>query len=78
MVANEPYQAGKVGAGRLVDNEPQHGLVFHFVNVESQGPNCNSYHRLTVMEELNGLGVEGEVVCVLIIEEVNCVLVETK
>ena len=65
MVANEPYQVGKVGYGCLVDNEPQHGLIVHFVDVKSKRSHRNTNHRLAVMEEFDGLRVQREIICVL-------------
>ena len=65
MVPNEPDQVGKVGDGGFVDNEPQHGLIFHFVNIETQGPHRDSHHRFTVVKELDGFRVQREIVGVL-------------
>ena len=47
-----------------------------FVNVESESPNCDAYHTLSVVEELDGLSVEGEVPQMLVVEEVYGMLVE--
>ena len=65
MVPNEPDQVGKVRDGGFVDNEPQHGLIFHFVNIETQGPHRNSHHRFTVVKELDGFRIQREIVGVL-------------
>ena len=65
MVPDEPDQVGKVRDSGFVDNEPQHGLVLHFVHIESQGPHGDSHHRLTVVEELDGFRIQREIVGVL-------------
>ena len=65
VVANEPDKVGKVGDGGLVNDELEHGLVLDAVDVEGEGPDGNPDHALAVIEELDGLRVEGEVVGVL-------------
>ena len=65
MVPDEPDQVGKVRDSGFVDNEPQHGLVLHFVHIESQGSHGDSHHRLTVVEELDGFRIQREIVGVL-------------
>ena len=65
MVPDEPDQVGKVRDSGFVDNEPQHGLVLHFVHIQSQGPHGDSHHRLTVVEELDGFRIQREIVGVL-------------
>ena len=57
------------------------GLVFiilFLVDVERQGPYGYPNHALAVVKELNGLGVQGEVVGVLVVEKMDCVLVKPK
>ena len=53
-------------------------LVLDLVHVEAERSDGDPHHALAVVEELDRLRVEREVVVVLIIEEVYCVLVETK
>ena len=48
------------------------------IHIQSQSPNSNPDHTLTVLEELDGFGVEGKVSEVLVIEEMNSVFVEMK
>ena len=76
VVPDEPDQVGEVGGGRLVRHELQHPLVLNLVHVEAEGPDRYPDHALAVVEELDGLGVEGEVVIMLVIEEVDGVLVQ--
>ena len=48
------------------------------VHIEGERPHGDSDHTLSVVEKLDGLSVQGEVVGVLIVEEVDGVLVQTK
>ena len=53
-------------------------LILHLVHVEAERPDRDPHHALAVVEELDGLGVEREVIIVLVIEEVDGVLVEAE
>lgn len=46
-----------------------------FVDIEGKGPDSDTNHTLTVVEELDGLRVEGEVPKMFVVEEVNGVFV---
>ena len=65
MISDEPDQVGKVGDGRLVDDEAKHGLLLDTVDVEREGSDGDPDHALAVVEELDGLGIEREIVGVL-------------
>lgn len=65
VVADKPDEVGEVGHSRLVDDEAQHRLLLSAIHVERQRPDCDAYHALWVVEELDGLRVEREVVGVL-------------
>ena len=65
VVADEPDEVGEVRHRRLVDHELEHRVLLHAVNVQGQGPDGDSNHRLAVVEELDGLRVQREVVGVL-------------
>jgi hypothetical protein len=47
-----------------------------FVYVERESPDGDAHHTLTVVEELDGLRIEGEIPKMLVIEEVYGVFVE--
>lgn len=47
-----------------------------FVDVESECPDCDADHALSVVEELDGLRVEGKIPEMLVVEEVYGVFVE--
>ena len=65
VIADEPDQVGEVGYGGLVYDEAEHGVVFNLVDVEGERAHGYPHHALRVVEELDGLGVQGEVIGVL-------------
>jgi len=52
--------------------------ILTFIHVECEGSNGDADHALAVLEELDGLRVEGEVPEVLVVEEVDGVPVEVE
>lgn len=46
-------------------------LNFTFVHVEGDGADCDADHAFRVVEEFYGLGVQGEVVCVLYVGDIE-------
>lgn len=65
MVADEPDKIGEVGDGRLVYDEFEHGVLVDAVDVEGKGSDSDPDHALAVVEEFDGLRVQGKVVRVL-------------
>lgn len=76
MFANEPDEVAKVRGGGAVADELEHARVLHAVDVQGDGAHGDADHRLGVVEELDGLRVEGKVVRVLVVEEVDGVRVQ--
>ena len=48
-----------------IDDLLEHGVFLDSIDVEGQSPDGDSNHGLTVVEELDGLRVQGKVVGVL-------------
>lgn len=49
----------------LVSDETQHAGVLHLVDIQGNGAHSYPHHGLGVVEELDGLRVQGEIICVL-------------
>ena len=78
VVPDEPDKVREVGSSCFVRDKLDHPLVLHFVNIEGQGPDSDPDHAFTVVKELYSFSVEGKVIVMLIVEEMNSVLVQAK
>ena len=58
-------EAPKIKSPIKIHDWPEHGLILNLVDVESERPDRDAHHALAVVEELDGLGVQGEVIGVL-------------
>ncbi len=76
VITYKPDKVGEVGSGRFIRDELEHCLILHLKHVQAEGPHRNSHHALAVVKKLNGLRVQGEIMRVLVIKEVDGVLVE--
>lgn len=65
VVADEPDKIGKVWHCSFVNDESQHGVILHPVNIEGQGSNRDANHGFTMVEELDGFSVQREVIGML-------------
>lgn len=76
VFTDEPDQVAEVrGCGSVAD-ELEHAGVLHAIHVQRNGPDRDAYHRFRMIEELDGLCVQGEIVGVFVVEEVDRVGVQ--
>lgn len=60
----------------LVSDELQHASILHFIYIQRYRSHGNPYHGLGMIEKFDGFGVQGKVIRMFIVEEVDGVGVQ--
>ena len=75
VISYEPDQIAEIGYSCFIDDKLMHGIFVYSKYIQSDCSNGNPNHTFAVVEKLDCFSIKWEIICMIIVEEMNCMFV---